>query len=133
MTYKTEKKAAVINFFKKSGLDTFTIEEICEALLPDGRGKSTVYRIVSTLVKEGTLRRISDAKCRRITYQYVGGGHCSEHLHLKCKDCGRLIHLDDDISHLVENEILKLKGFALDEGALLYGRCDKCNLTERKH
>ena len=52
---------------------------------------------------------------------------------LKCKDCGRLIHLDDDISHLVENEILKLKGFALDEGALLYGRCDKCNLTERKH
>ena len=133
MTYKTEKKSAIINFFKKSGLNAFTIEEICSALLTDGKGKSTVYRIVSTLVKEGVLRRISDAKTRRVTYQYVGYGHCSEHLHLKCKDCGRLIHLDEDISHLVEKEILKLKGFALDEGALLYGKCDKCNLTETKN
>ncbi len=133
MTYKTEKKEALLNFFKKSASNTYTVEEICEQLLTDGKGKSTVYRIVSALVEDGVLRRISDARSRRVTYQYMGFGHCSEHLHLKCKDCGKLIHLDDDISHLLENEILKLKGFALDEGALLYGKCDKCNLTDNKH
>ncbi len=133
MTYRTEKKEALLNFFRNAGDRTYTVEEICEQILIDGKGKSTVYRLVSALVESGALRRISDAKSRHVTYQYIRFGHCSEHLHLKCKECGELIHLDDDISHLFEEKILKLKGFALDDGALLYGRCNKCNLIGNKN
>jgi Fur family ferric uptake transcriptional regulator len=131
LTYKTEKKGAVLNFFKNAGRSAYTVEEICDRILPDGKGKSTVYRIISGLVDNGVLHRIADAKSRHVTYQYMEHGGCSEHFHLKCKDCGKLIHLDDELSHLFEKEILKLKGFALDEGALLYGKCDKCNFAEK--
>lgn len=136
MTYNTEKRAELVEFFSQSNGQAYSIEEICSAILKDGSGKSTVYRLVSKLVDEGALRRISDGRTRRVTYQFIHTGHCSEHLHLKCKECGKLIHLDDEISHMLEKRIMNAKGFALDDGALLYGKCENCifeaDASERK-
>ena len=126
MIYNTEKRAELIDFLKLGGGRAFSIEEICSAILKDGRGKSTVYRLISKLVDEGEVRRIADGKNRHVTYQYIHSGHCAQHLHLKCKDCGRLIHLDGELSSSLEERILKTEGFMLDLGALLYGRCEKC-------
>ena len=126
MTYNTEKRAGILDFFSKSGGQPFSAEDICSAILKDGRGKSTVYRLIAKLVEEGQLRRISDGKTRHVTYQYVQTGHCSKHLHLKCKGCGRMIHLDEQISHNLEANILKIEGFTIDVGALLYGTCKSC-------
>ena len=126
MKYNTDKKNEIIAFFERNGEDTFTIEELCSLILKDGQGKSTVYRIISGLVDEGTLRRIADVKTRRVSYQYIHKKECHEHLHLKCKDCGRLIHLDESISKTLGTKIFDSKGFVLDEGTLLYGRCEGC-------
>ena len=126
MTYNTEKKSGILEFFEKSGGQAFSAENICSAILKDGRGKSTVYRLISKLVEEGTLRRISDGKTRHVTYQLVRAGGCAEHLHLKCKDCGKLIHLDERTSHSLESSIFKTRGFTIDDGALLYGTCESC-------
>lgn len=126
MTYNTEKRTELLNFLKQQNGRALTVDEICDGILKDGRGKSTVYRLVSRLVDEGVLRRISDGRTRRVTYQYIYSGSCAEHLHLKCKSCGRLIHLDDVTSHILEKRIMKSEGFVLDDGALLYGRCESC-------
>ena len=132
MTYNTEKRAKLLSFLSNGGGQAYTARDICSAILKDGRGKSTVYRIISKLVDEGELRRISDGKTRRVTYQLIHTGHCSEHLHLKCKECGRLIHLDDETSHMLENRIKSANGFALDDGALLYGKCESCIYEKNK-
>ncbi|MBE6644641.1 MAG: hypothetical protein E7612_04585 [Ruminococcaceae bacterium] len=126
MIYNTEKRTKLLNFLKQNGVKAFTAEEICRAILDGESGKSTVYRLISRLVDDGCVRRISDAKTRRVTYQYIGIGSCREHLHLKCKDCGILIHLDGVTSHILEKRILKSEGFTLDVGALIYGRCEAC-------
>lgn len=131
MTYKTEKRKEILQFLTSVN-NPATIEEICDAILTDGSGKSTVYRLVSRLVDEGALRRIADAKTRRVTYQYISHGACSEHLHLKCKDCGRLIHLDNRTSSQLGEEILRTRGFSLDLGALLYGRCERCVYAKKE-
>ena len=130
MTYNTEKRAEIIRLFKKCGGQAFSAEDIATAILNDGHGKSTVYRILSKLVDEGILRRISDGKTRHVTYQYVHIGTCSEHLHLKCKNCGSLIHLDEETSHKLGISILRSRGFTIDEGALLYGRCKNCEVLK---
>lgn len=130
MTYKTAKKEELLSFLSKSGGHAFTVEEICDAILEGGSGKSTVYRLISRLVDGGEVRRIADGKTRRVTYQYIGTGHCSEHLHLKCKECGRLFHLDGEISKTLEKRILKSNGFEIDDGALLYGKCKSCIYTK---
>ena len=128
MTYNTEKRNELTLFLKSKEGQALTIEEICAQILPDGHGKSTVYRLIAKLVEEGCVRRISDGKSRHATYQYISEGRCSEHLHLKCKSCGKLIHLDGETSHFLEKKIRKTEGFALDEGALLYGKCEGCIL-----
>ena len=132
MIYNTEKRAKLIEFFKKNIGQALTAEEICNGILDGEHGKSTVYRLISKLVDDGSVRRISDAKTRKVTYQYIVDGGCSEHLHLKCKDCGILIHLDEVTSHILETRILKSEGFTLDGGALIYGRCEECSLSVRK-
>ena len=130
MIYNTEKRAELLDFLKRGRGQAFSIEEICAAILNDGHGKSTVYRLISKLVDEGEVRRIADGKTRHVTYQYIHSGHCAEHLHLKCKECGKLIHLDGELSSALEERILKTKGFMLDLGALLYGKCEKCIYRE---
>ena len=126
MTYNTEKRTAIINFLKKRHDKGFSIDDIASALSPDGRAKSTYYRLVSKLVGEGVIRKITDEKTRHTTYQYLCLDGCDEHLHLKCKECGKLIHLDSETSHLVEERIMGAGGFAIDEGALIFGRCNSC-------
>ena len=126
MKYNTGKREQIIKFLRMNSSMSFTLEEISQEITEDGHGRSTVYRIVSELVSEGKLRRLSDGKTRHCTYQYIGDDECSSHLHLKCRDCGRLIHLEDEISHEFAAALLSLDGFTLDAGAMLFGKCKDC-------
>ena len=126
MIYNTEKRKEITALIIRNADKAFSIDEICERIAPDGKGKSTVYRIVASLVDEGELCKISDADTRRVTYRYLGGGKCHEHMHLKCKECGRLIHLDAETSFALENTILTARGFEIDVSATIFGRCKGC-------
>ena len=126
MTYNTEKRKELLSFLSAHHDKSYTIDEICDCILTGGSGKSTVYRQISKLVECGSVRKISDEKTRHVTYQYVGDEHCAFHLHLKCKECGTLIHLDSATSNLLEEKIKDIKGFAIEVGSLIYGVCENC-------
>lgn len=126
MIYNVGKKERITGFLCENSDRSFTLEEICDTVLTDGRGKSTVYRLVSELVGDGCVRRLSDGRTRHCTYQYIGGEHCHKHLHLKCRDCGRLIHLDEKLSRDFEKRVMSVGGFAIEEGTLLFGTCLEC-------
>ena len=130
MKYNTGKRENILAFFKNNAEASFTLEAICEAIAPDGNGKSTVYRIVSELVCEGKLRRLSDGRTRHCTYQYIGNDECKSHMHLKCRNCGRLIHLDDKLSHEFASILLSEGGFAIETGCMLFGKCSECGSTD---
>ena len=127
MTYNTERRHEIIALTASERERAFTAEEICGRLLNDGNGKSTVYRIISNLVNEGILKRISDGKSRHVKYQYLGERVCAEHLHLKCNSCGKLIHLDKERSKIIVSSLRDCDGFSLDQTEFLIGRCKKCS------
>lgn len=126
MGYNTGKRERILAFLKENSDTSYTLEEICAVITTDGKGKSTIYRIVSELVSKDSVRRLSDGKTRHCTYQYVGGDHCHNHLHLKCKGCGRLVHLDEELSRKFERAVLSAGGFMIEEGTLLFGTCKDC-------
>ena len=127
MTYNTEKRAELLGFLESNADKAFSIEEICASLAKGGKGKSTLYRQTAKLVEEGYVSRIPTGS-RKFVYQYRDKQHCGEHLHLKCLDCGRLVHLNAATSASLENDLFSKEGFALDSGCILYGKCRECNL-----
>ena len=126
MGYNTGKRERILAFLRDNADNSYALEDICTALTSDGHGKSTVYRIVSELVGEGYVHRLSDGRTRHCTYQYVGGECCHKHLHLKCKECGRLVHLDEEVSRDFERAVMSVDGFTIEEGTLLFGKCRDC-------
>ena len=126
MTYKTKRKEEIIKYFLSRKEESLSIKELCDVLAKDGEGESSVYRIVASLCKSGVIRKITDQKSRHCKYQYVGGGACTNHLHLKCNSCGKLIHLDCEKSKELKESVLSLGAFKLDSKAFLFGECLTC-------
>ena len=126
MEYKTKAKEIISSYLRENRAKALSLEEICSGLSESDIGKSTVYRIVSALVRSGRVKRISDGITRSASYQYIGEGPCREHMHLKCKECGAIIHLEDSISRDFLEGVRILKGFSLDEDSLLMGKCVRC-------
>ena len=126
--YNTKQRSAVLGFFEEHREEQFTIDELVSKLGTSTIGKSTAYRLVGKLEEEGTLRRFTREGTSKAAYQLAGAGCCSEHLHIKCIDCGLLVHLDHD----AQDELTKSTGFVIDDGlSMLYGVCADCARRRR--
>ena len=125
MAYITGKREKIIEYMRENSDRAFSLEEICEGVLDGTHGRSTVYRLVSELAESGIIKRLADGKTRHTTYQYLDK-RCFEHLHLKCRECGRLVHLDAKISQDFKDKLSLGLGFSLDGATLLFGRCNAC-------
>ena len=122
-TYQTKQRKQLLELFEKNESRRLSIEEIIEALGEDAPGKSTVYRLVKKLEEEGELCRFTREGASKAEYQLCGVHCCSEHLHIKCTDCGLLIHLGPE----AQEALTKSTGFVIDDlHSMLYGKCAAC-------
>ena len=127
MTYDTKREQALLSLLRAGGEKGLTLKQIADALTPDGKGKSTVFRLLSRLTEQGTVRKLPSAEGRHFIYQYTEPGHCTTHLHLKCVACGRYIHLTEAVSTLLRDALARVEHCTLDgQRSLLYGRCEAC-------
>ena len=130
MTYNTETRKKIIEFLKSNKEKSFSAEEIFSNLSKDGSGKSTVFRQLAKLSHEAEIKRLASENDRSVRYQFVDREHCAAHLHLKCASCGKLLHLDNDITEFFEKSIKSSKKFYIDTGAFISGTCEECALKE---
>lgn len=131
--YRTEQKTLLVAFMEAHKNEQFSAEELSEILMRSSKeggkapGKSTVYRLVSGLAEEGVLRRFPKSEGRGWLYQFHQRNGCSGTLHLKCRECGLLQHLDREASDALIKQIQHDHGFALDVNtSVLYGLCASC-------
>lgn len=90
-------------------------------------GMTTVYRHLDHLTGEKLIRKFVIDGRSGSCYQFVQEPPEHEHFHLKCNDCGELVHLDcERVSDLVQH-IFDDHTFRLDPTkTVLYGRCKRC-------
>lgn len=95
---------------------------------------TTIYRYLDKLAKEGTVMKYVAEKGGQAVYQYVElGHHCEEHLHLKCVNCGKIIHLECEFMDEICEHILLDHGFELQcKNSILYGTCKECAAAKEK-
>ena len=130
--YQTAQKKRLTDFLTAHGERAFSVEELCAEMEKEYNkeelpGKSTVYRLIQQMENEGVVKRMMKEHSRRFLYQIAGDEHCAFHLHMKCMDCGRLLHMDDDESLRLMAEVMKKNHFEVDgKQTVLVGTCGDC-------
>lgn len=130
--YHTEQKKILLDFLKANSGRSYTIEEINAKLGESGIGKSTVYRLMTKLVEEKKVHK-SAGEGRQFVYRITADDHCKHHLHLQCKDCGRVLHLDEATSDALLDSVRAARNFLVsEEDTVLLGKCADCKVRSGK-
>jgi Fur family ferric uptake transcriptional regulator len=104
----------------------------CTANGADAPGRSSVYRMLSSLCDEGEVTKFPAGNGDSAVYQHVGAHKdCDRHFHLHCLSCGDVLHLECKCSDEVAEHLLGTHGFTVDRGrSVLYGICAACGKRE---
>lgn len=137
-SYDSIQKKALIDYMRRHDYRPLTIDEIVSGLTAEAQsgnyivpGKSTVYRHMTKLVEGGSVKRFVRGNSRQFLYQITDGDKCRLHFHLKCDGCGRLYHMDDEISRSIAEIIGQKNGFLIDrDETTFYGLCRKCKKSD---
>lgn len=128
-SYKTKQREKIEEIFASSGGHE-TVDSLFEKLVNRGEniGRTTVYRTLEKLQNEGKARKYATAPGESVCYQYVSSKHhCNEHFHLKCEQCGRLIHIECDHINELSKHINDTHNFRVNNlKTVLYGVCEQC-------
>lgn len=126
--YSTEQRGMLLEFFKANCDRQYSVTEIAEQLRPHNISTSAIYRNISSMVAEGSLRKLSADGSRCFLYQYIDSDACSRHIHLKCEGCGQVFHMDKESMSKITEATANNSGFSIDvKRTILYGLCKECN------
>lgn len=126
--YQTAGRKKLLAFLMQHPDRQFSADEIHTSIYGgDTQGKSSLYRQLSKLCDEGSVRKFRADNQAAYVYQYVAHHDCCHHFHLKCLSCGELTHLDCAVSDDLLLHIEQEHGFCIDSGrSILYGLCRAC-------
>ncbi len=133
-SYNTAGKRLVTDFLSKNSDKQYTVDELYECLVREGAsvGKSSLYRLLEKLSAEGSVRKFKREGDAFTAFQYAGDRKdCERHLHLKCAECGRLVHLECKRSVSLIEHVYEEHGFTIDnKKSVLYGTCNECKKSK---
>ena len=135
MGYITKQKQTVYLFLEANKERHLTADEVIFGLVKEGNAvsKSTVYRYLDALEKEGKIIRYNIDSKSGACYQLSESCCEKEHFHLKCFSCGSLFHVECHKLSDIENHILNDHSFEIDYSkTVLYGKCKDCLKKEAK-
>ena len=124
-SYKTEQRKDLLEYLMKNSSKYVNADDIEKEFKEKNIsiGLTTIYRFLNSLEKQGKLR--IEIKDHTKYYQYILD-ECKSHFHLKCKVCGKLIHLKCDDAENLKKHILKEHEFEIDSNSPIIGICRTC-------
>lgn len=131
MLYNTRQQQAVLQCLEGRAEEALTACEVAEVLRQEGRpvGLATVYRQLERLEQAGRIHRVDTEE--GALYQFCAHGGARGCFLLRCRSCGRMVHLD--CSHLEElcRHLESDHRFRVDpRQTVLTGLCEACGGEE---
>ena len=129
--YQTQQRKLLHDFLKRHANQKFSVNALREALLREKPGacmdRSTVYRNVDRLMREGLLRKSFAAGSREALFQYIAcGQHCNR-VHLRCEKCGRIFHPENPAVTELISRGLRQESFRMNpQATIIVGLCRDC-------
>lgn len=128
--YTTKTRQIILEYLKSQKAVTVSVADIEKYLKTEGINvnTTTVYRYLDKLCAEHIVIKYPDLNSDKAVFQFAGEEKkCTEHLHLKCIRCGKVVHLDCDFMDEFKEHLYKDHGFRLHcSGDMLHGICQDC-------
>ncbi len=128
--YKTKARNSIIKYLKENSDTKFTARDIFNVLNSEGKelDRSTVYRNLERLCKDGRLVKYKETGSNATCYQYSEEhGSCHEHMHAQCSECGKIFHLDNKYFKTPANKLKNEYGIEIDFGkTVIICKCKDC-------
>ena len=132
--YKTKIKDQIMEYIQSHEEENFTAHDIHTYMEEHSfsMNLATIYRNLDKLTESGILMKYKSNADESSKYQYINPKKgCNEHLHMQCKVCGKLLHLNCDFMKEITAHLLKYHNFILEtSGSLLSGICEECRAKE---
>lgn len=123
--YSTRQREELMAFFKNNPDRQFTANQIASSLSDEKISKSSVYRNLSELEKEGTINRAVKEGCHESVYQYTKAEECQNAIHLACVKCGSIKHMNSSSAVRMREAVIDKDSFYIGN-AVVYGVCGNC-------
>lgn len=125
--YNTRRRSLILEHFKSSPSSHYTAEEVCAALKDRGVSRSTVYRTLERLVREGEVVKYSLGKGVGACYRYCDRRREDTTYHFICTKCGAVEHLNCDMLDSLRSHLSSSHNLKIDRSlTVLYGTCGRC-------
>ena len=117
--YTTKTRQIILEYLKSQKAVTVSVADIEKYLKTEGIkvNTTTVYRYLDKLCAEHIVIKYPDLNSDKAVFQFAGEEKkCTEHLHLKCIRCGKVVHLDciaAEICFMASVRTVKTKKFLL--------------------
>ena len=128
--YTTKQREAVLLYLQTMEGEHLTAAQIGEHFKSSEMpiSTATVYRCLDQFVADGEVRRYALNGNSSAQFEYITSEVKENKFHLKCENCGRLMHfqcelLEDSLGHLFENHLFKVNM----QKSVLYGECEICS------
>ena len=132
--YNTKQRQAVRAFLDAHADRYLSVDDVFGTMRQEGSGigRTTAYRTLESLVKEGTVAKVVAPGGGESRYRMIDPAHPDEG-QLVCLDCGRVLPLDCDMLVSFGSHVLREHGFAISfSRTVLYGHCADCMDTAER-
>lgn len=130
-TYNTKQRKLVLDILLNNKNNQLSCDEITFMLFRAGTpvGKTTVYRQLEKLLNDGQIKKLNPHNGKSFLYQYVDKAlKCENHMHLRCLQCGKFVHLGCDFMLEVGKHISEHHNFTVDNSKTeILGICEDCS------
>ena len=130
--YRTRCKDIIMSYIEAHRNERFSAADITDYIDKSGAkiNLTTIYRNLDKLTAEGKLIKTKNPSNDCAFYQFAEkDSRCDGHLHIQCKVCGRVVHLNDKYMSDVYGYLMKEQGFRLDfRESVLVGVCNRCRI-----
>ena len=122
--YQTNHQKLILEFFENHKAEAFTAQALIEQF-QDQINKATVYRKLHLLEENKLVRKSYNIAKKSYEYQYAQD--CENHLHLVCKQCGKIVHLKCEEMSSFVSHLSNHHGFLIDQAStMIFGVCEGC-------
>lgn len=125
--YMTTQRKKLFAFLRENPDKQFTAKQISDQLCDSSISLSAIYRNLALMDEQGLINRIVRENNREVYYQYIHSEECRNCIHLTCIKCGRIFHMNKQISEQMISDVSDVDGFLISKSkTVLYGVCKQC-------